>query len=435
MSPGRVLTILLAFGLLVALGAQPASAEARQKPCNGSVDLCDRPFNQVTLPGTHNSMSNAEQGWTKPNQDYSISKQLSLGVRAMLIDTYYGKPTPNGKLIEIASASERNDPGVDMYLCHAICQWGSVKLVDELSRVRDFLAANPREAMVFVNESYITPEDFARAVEQSGLIEFVYRGSTTAAWPTLGQMIDSGQRVVMLSEGSPGDVPWYHKAYDGTMQETPYDWPAMNHPSGIQMLTEPSLLPQSCVPHRGGTTGSLFLMNHWVSGNATETVTPDPGAAAVVNQRSVVVNRARACEQSRGLKPTILAVDFFGAGDVIGAARELNGIVAKPFLEVRKPKRVVVKSGRRAIFRLSIANGGDAAATGTRVCAQVPKRLARKPRCVVTSVPAGRSKVVRIAVRTKKHRKGRGKVKFTVRAQANSLSTTTILRLKPIRRR
>ena len=72
---------------------------------------------------------------------------------------------------------------MDTYLCHATCLWGSVRLVEELGRVRDFLAANPREVMLFVNEAYITPADFAEAVEQSGLIDFVYKGSTTGHGP------------------------------------------------------------------------------------------------------------------------------------------------------------------------------------------------------------------------------------------------------------
>ena len=244
-------------------------------------------------------------------------------------------------------------------------------------------------------------------------------------------MIASGQRVVMLSEGNTGDVPWYHAAYDGTMQETPYNWPAMDTPSGIEMLTYPAPARGELRPNRGGTTGPLFLMNHWVSGNQTETVTPDPAAAAVVNQKDAVVNRARACQQRRGIKPTILAVDFFGAGDVVGAARELNGVVAAPFLQVGKPKRAVVRAGRRAIFRVPITNIGDADATGVKVCATVPKRIARKPRCVTARVPVGLERAVRINVATKKRRKGNGKVKITVRAQANNLSITTSLRVKP----
>lgn len=442
MRAGRGLALLFAAGLLTFAAALPGTSEARQLPCNGSVDLCDRPFDQVTLPGSHNAMSNAEQGWTIPNQTYSIPNQLDRGARAMLIDTYYGRPAPDGRRIENVSRDDRHQPGVDTYLCHASCLWGATELTDELGRVREFLAANPREVVVFVNEAYITPEDFASAVEQSGLIELVYTGSTTGQWPTLDQMIASGQRVVMLSEGSTGDVPWYHSAYGGTMQETPYSWPAVASPSGIEMLTRPELLPQTCVPNRGGESGSLFLMNHWVSGTPPDDVTPDPAAAEVVNQRAALVDRARACERQRGLKPTILAVDFFGTGDVVGAARELNGIVDRPEppvkaprLRLKRPKRVVAKAGRLTVIRVPIANVGDGRAAGVKVCARVPRRLARKPRCAKVSLPARSARVARLKTRTRLRARGRGKVRITVRTGSQRLATATVLRVKPVRRR
>ncbi|MDQ2701003.1 MAG: hypothetical protein M3Y23_06710, partial [Actinomycetota bacterium] len=252
---GRSAGIVAVLGLLAMFAAQAGAAGARTLPCNGSADLCDRPFNEVTLPGTHNSMSNAEEGWTKPNQTYSMSGQLSRGARAMLIDTYYGKLTPDGKRIENVDRELRDQPGVDMYLCHEFCVWGASRLVDELGRVKAFLDAHPREVILFINQAGITPADFGKAVEQSGLIDLVYRGSTTESWPTLGEMIETGQRVVMLSESNTGDVPWYHNAYAGTLQETPYSFPARDAPSGIDNLTDPALLDNSCKPNRGGSTG------------------------------------------------------------------------------------------------------------------------------------------------------------------------------------
>jgi len=435
MPTGRTIATRTAAALaavtLLALLAVPAASASRPEPCNGSSALCDRPFDQVTLPGSHNAMSNAELGWSKPNQEYSMTGQLERGSRAMLIDTYYGRKAGGG-LVEKVEPADRDQPGVDLYLCHSICQWGSVELVEELGRVRSFLAAHPREAMVLVNESYVTPEDFAGAVERSGLIDFVYRGPTDR-WPTLGEMAASGQRVVMLSEGGTGDVPWYHPAYDGILRETPYSFPAMD--GGIDLLTNPASLDETCRPNRGGDAGSLFLMNHWVSGNATEVVTPDPAAAAVVNRRDAVVARARACKRRRGVKPTVLAVDFFGAGDVVGAARELNGVTAQPFLQVKRPARRAARAGRKARYRVAIANLGDAAAAPARVCATVPKRLARKPRCAKVKVPPGGSAAARVAVPTKKRARGRGTVRFTIRATGNLLRTSAKLRVKPRRGR
>jgi hypothetical protein len=40
----------------------------------------------------------------------------------------------------------------------------------------------------------------------------------------------------------------------------------------------------------------------------------------------VIVQRVRRCQRERGMTPNILAVDFAGIGDVVGAARALNGL-------------------------------------------------------------------------------------------------------------
>jgi hypothetical protein len=53
---------------------------------------------------------------------------------------------------------------------------------------------------------------------------------------------------------------------------------------------------------------------------------PDRATAAVVNGHDAIVDRARACEQERGLMPNYIAVDFYSLGDVIGAVDTLNGV-------------------------------------------------------------------------------------------------------------
>jgi hypothetical protein len=78
----------------------------------------------------------------------------------------------------------------------------------------------------------------------------------------------------------------------------------------------------SCRPNRGTPRGGLFLINHWIE----TTPTPRPSNAQIVNRRDVLVRRARQCQRERGMTPSILAVDFAGIGDVVGAARELNGL-------------------------------------------------------------------------------------------------------------
>lgn len=439
-------SVTLTVIALATVFAMTATADAaRVAPCNGSSELCDRPFDEVTLPGSHNSMSNSEQGWSMPNQTFTIPHQLERGARAMLIDAHYGRPvTVAGKpaVADVAPADYDPAAGHRLYLCHSLCGMGASDLVEVLGQVRVFLEANPREVLLFVVEDGVTPEDFESAVQESGLDEFVYRGPTTEAdgWPTLGSMIRENQRVVFLHESNRPSASWYPYAYGGTMQETPYTWPRSNNPdgyTGVQFLTEPAALPSSCVANRGGSSGPLFLMNHWVSGDgipgSSDNLVPRPELAEVVNTRAALVARARACEEVRGLMPTILAVDFFGTGDVVGAARELNGVQAAPYLEIAKrPKRARVRAGKAAVYRLSLRNLGDAAGR-PRVCATPPKRLAKK-RCVKTVLGTGKTRVIKLRLKTRGRAKGKGKVRFAVTGAGHRLTAKAPLKVKPKRK-
>ncbi|MEI6448214.1 MAG: hypothetical protein WCO96_10115 [Actinomycetes bacterium] len=307
---------------VAAFGAAPGAAGAASKACNGSTKLCSKTLDKVVLPGSHNAMSSRDIGWGIPNHDISMAKQLRAGIRAMLIDTHYGVPKlvdfgPSlGGVRTIIDDASASTPGASTYLCHSSCLYGATPLAQGLKTVADFLAANPREVMVFVVEDYLSPADFAAAVTASGLGSYVYKGSVTR-WPTLKSMIDSKQRVVMLSEGSTGTVSWYRSAYTGAMQETPYSFVSAS------LLTTSTSLAASCVPNRGARVGGLFLMNHFVTRANGISYADD---SKLVNTKTAIVNRARACQTARGKLPTILAVNNVEFGSVVSAAKSLNGV-------------------------------------------------------------------------------------------------------------
>jgi hypothetical protein len=292
-----------------AIAAALASPAAAKAPCNGDPKLCDRTLDRVVLPATHNSMSNAAGGWSIPNQQVGIPAQLSSGVRGFLIDIYYAHPGPDGKLV----TDTTRQPGDQLYLCHVACSIGADTLYGQLVAIRQFLRAQPRNVLVFVNEDYTRPEDFAAEVRRSGLLRHVFRGRLGSRWPTLRKLIRRRKQVVMLSQSDTGTVRWYHNAYAGLLQETPYNWNTPN------LLTDPAQWPASCVPNRGGRTGDLFLMNHW-----SPPVAPSPATSAVVNATDTLVGRAHVCRFIRGRMPTLVAVDMFQSGGLFEAVRRLN---------------------------------------------------------------------------------------------------------------
>ena len=77
-------------------------------------------------------------------------------------------------------------------------------------------------------------------------------------FPTLREMIDSGQRLVLMAENKADDISWYPSAYRKALQETPFTF------KSAAKLTDPSRLPESCRSNRGPRSAPLFLVNNWV---------------------------------------------------------------------------------------------------------------------------------------------------------------------------
>lgn len=301
--------------------------------CNGRAELCDRPFDRVALPATHNSMSVPLAGWYSAEQDKPIAGQLADGVRGLLIDTHYADKLPNGR-IRTAGTPELADgvsqSAVDaakrirarlgfrgkgdrgMYLCHTFCELGATPLSEALEAIHDFLVTNPNEVLVVINQDYVTPEDFVRAVKDAGLERLAYRGPTDGDWPTLGEMIRDDQRVLFLAENHAGGAPWYQLAYARITEETPYEFKRVSELAGAV----------SCRPNRGPERAPMFLVNHWIS---TDPV-PLPSDAAKVNAYAPLLERARECQRVRRHLPNLVAVNFYRRGDLFKVVDTLNGL-------------------------------------------------------------------------------------------------------------
>ena len=301
--------------------------------CNGAPELCDRRIDQVSFPATHNSMSNAEiPGWMFPHHMVDFTGQLQYGIRALLVDIHYGFPgadriktdlegegATREKLVgavgeegfEAAQRIRDRMVGVDegrrgLYFCHGFCELGAYPVAPALKEIRDWLLMHPDEVLLIVIEDYVTPEEIAAAFTESGLLDFVYTGPI-APWPTLRSMILSGGRVLVFTESGKPGVAWIHPAFE-SFQETPYTF---HTPAEF-----------SCKPNRGGTSGTLFQVNHWIE----TTPAPRPSNAEIVNTYDVLLKRAKQCQRERGVKPTYLAVDFGDIGEIVNVTRTLNGL-------------------------------------------------------------------------------------------------------------
>jgi hypothetical protein len=312
--------------------------------CNGSAKLCQKPLADVVLPAAHNAMSGADiPDYLFANQDHAIAQQLDDGVRGLLIDTHYGTPADGGAvktdLGKFTSAERREyvkelgqeafDAALairdrlvtggegehQIYLCHRFCELGAVPLDKTLGQIRDFVVSHPDQVLVIVNEDYVSPEDFVAAVKKSGLGDYVYKGEIGPTSPTLGEMISSGHRVVLMAEQDAGVAPWYRDGYGDVLQETPYSFKQASE------LTDSRKLAKTCQPNRGSSDNPLFLLNHWIDTSPA----PKPTNAAKVNNYKALLARAQECERVRGQVPNLIAVDFYATGDLIKVVEKLNG--------------------------------------------------------------------------------------------------------------
>jgi hypothetical protein len=316
---GLALIVVLVPLLVDHLVGERRAAQARELRCNGYATLCDRPFNEVAFAATHNAMSVSSQGWVWPEQDGTLTDQLRAGVRALLIDTHYGDtpqeieaylayfpPTTRPIMENIIQAADPSLKGPGTFLCHNLCSLGGTSLVSGLTEIRAYMDRHPYEVVVLIIQDEVTPEDTARAFDESGLSKYVYTYDPQAGWLTLREMIQRNERLVVFAQRSGPPPDWYLHAWD-YLEETPYRFGDARQ--------------FSCAPNRGESGRPLFLLNHWIAEQS-----PDRVNAAFVNSYDFLLRRAQVCAEERGQMPNFIAVNFYSIGDVFAVVDTLNGV-------------------------------------------------------------------------------------------------------------
>ena len=303
--------------------------------CNGYAELCDRRFDEVAYVATHNAMSVVRApGWFLGEQLDPIPDQLDQGVRALLIDVWSGVPAdtlvrtaPGRYDVALAQAEAELGPEVvaaalrlsdsivgeasgteARYLCHGLCETGSTSLLETLGQLRGWLATHPDEVVTLIIEDHVDAELIAADIEAAGLLPVVYTPIEGEPWPTLGEMIRSGRRLVVMVENGTGDAqaPWLLNVFEH-VQDTPYTFPTVDS--------------FSCDHNRGPADAPLFLLNHWLSGFSS--LVTD---ARLVNERELLLARAEQCAAERGQLPNFVAVNFVVIGDTNEVVAILNGV-------------------------------------------------------------------------------------------------------------
>lgn len=269
--------------------ADTTTAESPARECNGHAALCDRPLDEVTFASTHNSAAATDAGFSaiNANQVRDIGQQLDDGIRGMMLDV--------------------TEDGGETVLCHGPCGLGSVPHINAIAAIGAFMDANPDEVLLIIYEDSTTSTAIAADWESGGrdALLYVHDGG---AWPTLGEMIDAGTRVVVTAENGEPPPAWFHHAWD-LIWDTPYTF---HSPEEF-----------TCDANRGTAGEGLFLVNHWLS---TDADLPDEGAAAIANAQALLLARAQECATQWGHPVNLLAVDFYDQGDLFAVVDAQNGV-------------------------------------------------------------------------------------------------------------
>jgi hypothetical protein len=345
MVAATVLTGTVAVGILAGATSEPR-ANPTDQGCNGYIELCAQPLNQIVWPASHNAMSSSAYNFFGAEHTITIPEQLNAGARFFMIDAYYGyddngliRTNLAGGVDREKLRQERGDEAVheldrlgaltgvadtsgkkqDVYFCHDFCELGAVSASRVFHDVDDFLSRNLTDVVILDVEDYVQPKDLKKALVDAGLWHRVWRPSPKeVGWPSLIQMVkpkkksadEKPRRLILMSEKHAGEEPWLLGAYD-VAQESPFTFTS---------------IPQfNCSPNRGGTDKSFFIVNHWLRPNGP----PDPVEAAKVNSKKTLSARLQNCINTRRQLPNAVAVDFTAVGDLYKTVNLFNAAIAR----------------------------------------------------------------------------------------------------------
>jgi len=265
--------------------------------CNGHAELCSRKYTDVAFPGTHDADATVADKFIAADQTFSVADQLAMGVRVLHFEM---QPYQD-----------------DTYLCHSLCAIGNTLLLTELQTVQAFVVAHPSEVVTLLMESTNTTTDaIATIVRASGLMPYLHTQAAGAAWPTLSEMIQHGDHVVIFNadQTSTGGTtfPWLHDRFAKTW-ETPWN----------------NKTPQDfgrCDADRGAKGNDIYVVDTY----REDSVIATPEAAHTVNLNSFLIDRLLTCQKTEATFPNFVMVNFFEIGDLFRDVDILNGFEATP---------------------------------------------------------------------------------------------------------
>jgi len=291
-----------------ATGAVPIPTNTR--PCNGYPEFCNRQYSNITVVGAHNSPF-VRAGSAAANQQLDVTTQLNDGIRFLQAQIQW---PANGTV---------------PHFCHSNCDLlDAGPITDWLTQVKDWVAEHPYDVVTVLlgNGNYSRPEKYVPHIESTGILQYVYTPPKVPMarddWPTLGEMIMRGQRIVMYLDYDTNQTayPWLMDEFS-QMWETPFDPVDQAFPCAVQR--PPDLSPENIRKR-------MYIMNHNL--NVEISLLGSSILVPAVTQLNVTNGltgfgsmglSANNCLSDWGYPPSVLNTDYYNIGSYPGSVFEV----------------------------------------------------------------------------------------------------------------
>jgi hypothetical protein len=339
--------------------------------CDISFPLSGKRYNEVAYATTHNGQSYKKS--MVHNQDKTITEQLNAGIRAIKIPLWYGtdeqkKPCicachgvskslllniPEQKIIEqvpsifrdyvqhlindvrpalqvvqdalrMAYGATDDSYGISSFP-HGMFDPACQPFKNICNEVALFLRDHRQEIITLILEDFTENIDLiASDITSSKLNAYIHTQDIQKPWPTLGELVDSDKRLIILI---------CSKNYD-RIKEFPWLCPLWDFAWDTQFSFKCFAdMRRDSVPNRGKEAfntrneypkNKLFIVYHFI----TPFVGGDIRWAKRINKYSILKNRLEKLTRMTGHIPNFVQVDFFEYphNDIFRVINSFNGI-------------------------------------------------------------------------------------------------------------
>ncbi|KAF5368279.1 hypothetical protein D9615_010377 [Tricholomella constricta] len=313
-----------------ALGAWiPWFNSKRATVCNGRSELCGRSYGNVTYLGAHNSFAASKNPFALARtQEVDVTAQLKLGVRMLQGQTHMKDGRLHFCHTSTSSSPLLSLPASDTISACGLFDGGTVE--NYLKKVKAFLDANPNEVLTFIftnPERVSIPNAWKPAFDNSGITPLTYvppsRPVKRNDWPTLGQLIDQGKRVIVFldegADGSAGGVVDFILPQFDMVWEDPFSSTDKNFPCRVDRIRGPL-----------STDEHLNMINHNLNTNIIPigdgVLISNRIDAPTTNGVNSILAHANGCAPfASNRAPNYVLLDWVNVGQGPAAVARLNG--------------------------------------------------------------------------------------------------------------